>query len=33
LYIHWIDVQTRDTREATEKIVRKFEKYLEKIYG
>jgi multicomponent Na+:H+ antiporter subunit E len=33
LYIHWIDVQTRDTREATKKIVRKFEKYLEKIYG
>ena len=33
LYIHWIDVQTEDTQEATEKIVRKFEKYLEKIYG
>jgi len=33
LYIHWIDVKTEDTREATEQIVRKFEKYLEKIYG
>ena len=33
LYIHWIDVKTEDTQEATEKIVRKFEKYLEKIYG
>jgi len=33
LYIHWIDVQTEDIQEATEVIVRKFEKYLEKIYG
>ena len=33
LYIHWIDVKTEDTQEATEYIVRKFEKYLEKIYG
>lgn len=33
LYIHWIDVQTEDVSKATEKIVRKFEKYLEKIYG
>jgi multicomponent Na+:H+ antiporter subunit E len=33
LYIHWIDVQTEDIEEATQQIVRKFEKYLEKIYG
>ncbi len=33
LYIHWIDVETQDVNEATKKIVRKFEKYLEKIYG
>ncbi len=33
LYIHWIDVQTEDIKGATEQIVRKFEKYLEKIYG
>jgi multicomponent Na+:H+ antiporter subunit E len=33
LYIHWIDVKTEDVNEATEQIVRKFEKYLEKIYG
>lgn len=33
LYIHWIDVQTEDKQGATEKIVRKFEKYLAKIYG
>jgi len=33
LYIHWIDVQTEDIDEATKTIVRKFEKYLEKIYG
>lgn len=33
LYIHWIDVKTEDTQETTEHIVRKFEKYLEKIYG
>ena len=33
LYIHWIDVQSEDIDEATKTIVRKFEKYLEKIYG
>ena len=33
LYIHWIDVKTEDIDKATENIVRKFEKYLEKIYG
>src|SRR6056297_1673863 len=33
LYIHWIDVKSEDINEATEQIVRKFEKYLEKIYG
>lgn len=33
LYIHWIDVKTEDMEAATKKIVGKFEKYLEKIYG
>jgi len=33
LYIHWIDVKTENIDAATEHIVRKFEKYLEKIYG
>jgi multicomponent Na+:H+ antiporter subunit E len=33
LYIHWIDVQSEDIDVATQTIVRKFEKYLEKIYG
>lgn len=31
--IHWIDVETEDIDKATEKIIRKFEKYLEVIYG
>ncbi len=33
LLIHWIDVKAEDMEEATKKIVRKFEKYLEEIYG
>lgn len=33
LYIHWIDVESEDIEVATEKIVRKFEKTLVKIYG
>jgi len=33
LFIHWIEVKTADQQQATERIVRKFEKYLEKIYG
>jgi len=33
LYIHWIDAKTADMGSATDKIVRKFEKYLEVIYG
>ena len=33
LFIHWIDVKTEDINDATVQIVRKFEKYLEKIYG
>lgn len=33
IYIHWIEVETHDSREATQKIVRKFEKYLEVMYG
>jgi multicomponent Na+:H+ antiporter subunit E len=32
LYIHWIDVQEQGVNEATEAIVRKFEKILEEIY-
>jgi multicomponent Na+:H+ antiporter subunit E len=32
LYIHWIEVRAEDRQAATEYIVRKFEKYLEKIY-
>ena len=32
LYIHWIDVQEQGVSEATEAIVRKFEKILEEIY-
>lgn len=33
LYIHWIDVESDDIDIATEKIVKKFEKILVKIYG
>lgn len=33
LFIHWIEVKTADPEQATNEIVRKFEKYLEKIYG
>ena len=33
LFIHWIDVKSEDIEEATNQIVRKFEKYLEEIYG
>lgn len=33
LYIHWIDIVTKDQEDPTEVIVRKFEKYLEVIYG
>jgi multicomponent Na+:H+ antiporter subunit E len=32
-YIHWIDVTSEDIEEATRKIVRKFEKYLEVCFG
>lgn len=32
LVIHWINVRTKDTNEATKIIGRKFEKYLEKIF-
>lgn len=32
LFIHWIEVKTADQQLATQEIVRKFEKYLEKIY-
>lgn len=33
LFIHWIDVTTHTGIDPTEAIVRKFEKYLEVIYG
>ncbi len=33
IYIHWIDVESEDISVATEKIVKKFEKILVKIYG
>lgn len=33
LYIHWIDVETLDAEEASRKILGKFEKLLEVIYG
>ncbi len=33
IYIHWIDVESEDIDVATEKIVKKFEKILVKIYG
>jgi multicomponent Na+:H+ antiporter subunit E len=32
LYIHWIDVKTQDVEKATQAIVTKFEKILEKIF-
>ncbi len=33
IFIHWIDVKSEDIEEDTRLIVRKFEKYLEVIYG
>jgi multicomponent Na+:H+ antiporter subunit E len=33
IYVHWIDVKNCDLQCATEEIVKKFEKYLEVIYG
>ncbi len=33
LFIHWIDVKVQDVEQASKEIVRKFEKYLEVIYG
>ncbi|PLW92694.1 MAG: Na+/H+ antiporter subunit D [Marinilabiliales bacterium] len=33
MYIHWIDVSSTDIEEATKSIVKKFEKYLEVMYG
>jgi len=32
-YIHWIDANVDDVEQASEKLVRKFEKYLEVLYG
>ena len=32
LYIHWIDVRSKDVAHATESIVSRFEKYLTKIF-
>jgi multicomponent Na+:H+ antiporter subunit E len=33
IFVHWIDVKSEDIEEDTRLIVRKFEKYLEVIYG
>ena len=33
MYIHWIDVSSTEVEEATKSIVKKFEKYLEVMYG
>ncbi len=33
MYIHWIDVESRDAEAATRKIAAGFEKYLEVIFG
>ncbi|MCD4690979.1 Na+/H+ antiporter subunit E [bacterium] len=33
LYIHWIDVEAEGVEEASERIVRGFERYLEHIFG
>ncbi|MBU2652390.1 MAG: Na+/H+ antiporter subunit E [Bacteroidetes bacterium] len=33
IFIHWIDVKGKNIEEATDLIVRKFEKHLEVIYG
>lgn len=33
LYIHWVDVQERDTEAASRRIAASFEKYLEVIFG
>ncbi len=33
LYIHWIDITAEDMDGATQEIVKKFEKYLEVIFG
>ena len=33
LFIHWINVKSEETSKNTESIVRKFEKYLEVMYG
>ncbi len=33
LYIHWIDVEADGIEEASERIVRGFERYLERIFG
>jgi multicomponent Na+:H+ antiporter subunit E len=32
LYVHWINVKSSDTQQATEQIARKFEWFLEKIF-
>lgn len=33
LYVHWVNMETDDIEEASEKIVRGFERYLEVMYG
>ena len=32
LYVHWINVKSKDTEEATRMIAQKFEYFLEKIF-
>lgn len=32
LYVHWVDVKSQDVLQATEQIVRKFERVLERIF-
>ncbi len=32
LYVHWIDVKTKDREEATQRIVKRFEKILKRIF-
>ena len=33
LYVHWVDVKTQDVQEATQFIVRRFERILMRIFG
>jgi multicomponent Na+:H+ antiporter subunit E len=33
MYIHWVDVESRDVEAASRRITASFEKYLEVIFG